>query len=206
VIDLDDGLAAAVSMAAAALREGGVVVLPTDTVYGIAALPFDAAATAALFALKGRASGAPLAVLCADLEQAAALTDPDVAPSLRTVGDRWWPGPLTVVVRRAPGLALHLGEPAGTIGVRVPDHDFVRALAAAVGPIATTSANHHGEATPPTAMAAAASLLGDVALVVDGGPLDGVASTVIDATTTPWTVLRKGPLPAAEILASAPAR
>jgi tRNA threonylcarbamoyl adenosine modification protein (Sua5/YciO/YrdC/YwlC family) len=203
VIDLGDGLPAAVDAAAPLLRSGEALVVPTDTVYGLAALPRDAAATARLFELKGRGSATPVAVLCADLAQALTLVATEVSPEVEAVGGRWWPGPLTLVAWRGQGDHLHLGGPTDTIGLRVPDHDFMRALAAAVGPIAVTSANRHGQPTPAGALAAAASLTGDVALVVDGGPLDGVASTVIDTTTTPWTVLRDGPLPAAEILAAA---
>jgi L-threonylcarbamoyladenylate synthase len=108
--------------------------------------------------------------------------------------DELWPGPLTLVVGRgARARTLALGDDDTTIGVRCPAHPFVRALAAAVGPIATTSANRHGEPSPTTALEAAASLTGPVALVVDGGPSGTVASTVIDASCPPdWTVLRHG--------------
>ena len=201
--DQDDQLEIVVSKAAAVLRAGGVVLLPTDTVYGIAALPGDRAATEQLFALKGRAARTPLAVLCAGVDQAVELAAADVEGAVRAVGSRWWPGPLTLVVPRAPAADLHLGHPSHTIGLRVPDHVLVRALAAEVGPIAATSANRHGERTAATAVAAAESLRGDVALVVDGGTVDGSASTVIDATSSPWAVLRSGPLPSEEILALA---
>src|SRR5690606_2550621 len=110
---------------------------------------------------------------------------------------RWmaelWPGPLTIVLRRSPlagGLAL--GGGTTTIGVRCPDHAFVRALAAEVGPIATTSANRTGEPTPVDAVAAAAALVGSVDLVVDGGPAGTGASTVVDASGDRWTILREG--------------
>lgn len=202
MIALDDGVDAAVTAAADVLRDGGVVVLPTDTVYGLAGLPSDRRATERLFALKGRTARTPIAVLCADVDQALELADVAARAALGAVGDRWWPGPLTMVVRRAPGIDLHLGEPIDTIGLRVPDHAFVGALAAAVGPIAVTSANRHGEPTLPTASATAASLHGRVELIVDGGRLDGSASTVIDASHHPWEVLREGPLPSAEILAA----
>ena len=203
MIVLDEKLESVVAEAAAVLRDGGVVLLPTDTVYGIAALPRERAATEQLFALKGRATRTPLAVLCAGLDQALELAAAEVEGAVRAVGSRWWPGPLTLVVPRAPGAELHLGHPSHTIGLRVPDHALVRALAAEVGPMAATSANRHGERTAPTAVAAAASLRGEVALVVDGGTVDGSASTVIDATSSPWTVLRSGPLPSEEILALA---
>ncbi len=188
----------------AALLVGGVVVLPTDTVYGLVAVARDHAATAALFALKGRPEGVPLAVLCASVEQALALVDPSVGAPVEAVAARWWPGPLTLVLPRRDGVDLHLGEPAGTVGVRVPDHDLVRAVAARVGPIAATSANRHGAPVAETAAAAAA--LGDrVALVVDGGTLEGRSSTVVDATAWPWVVLRAGPVDGDAVIAVAAA-
>lgn len=201
VLRHDDPQAAA--RIAEALRAGAAVVLPTDTVYGLAALAADPAATGRLFELKGRAAGVPLAVLCADADQALALAEAPVSPSVRAVADRWWPGPLTLVVPRRPGLDLHLGEPETTIGLRVPDAALVQAVAREVGPIAATSANRHGRPTPPTAAEISADLGPGVRLVVDGGELGDGASTVIDATRHPWRILREGPIAAAEILATA---
>ena len=188
---------------AAALRRGRVVVLPTDTVYGLVALASLAAATARLFELKGRGHDVPVAVLCADVDQALRLVDPAAAASVRGVARRWWPGPLTLVLPRRAGVELHVGEPATTIGVRVPAHDLVRAVAARVGPLAATSANRHGSPTPTTAAAVRVELGDVVDLVVDGGTLAASASTVVDTTTSPWTVLRSGALDAAAILAMA---
>lgn len=183
---------AAVDEAVAVLSGGGTVVLPTDTVYGLAALPSRDGATEDLFALKDRAADHPLAVLVADIHQALELVElggPEVG---RWMADLW-PGPLTIVLRRsAVSAALDLGGDPSTIGVRCPDHQFVRAVAAEIGPIATTSANRTGEPTPTTAVEAAASLSGPVDLVVDGGPAGTVASTVVDASVDPWRVLRAG--------------
>lgn len=188
----------------AALEAGQAVVLPTDTVYGLAARAADHQATARLFALKGRSSGVPVAVLCADAEQALGLAEaPDRA--VLAVADRWWPGPLTLVVRRRGGLDLHLGDPEHTIGLRVPDHDLVRAVAARVGPLATTSANRHGQPTAATARAASDALGPDLGLVVDGGLLEGQPSTVLDTTTWPWVVLRAGAADVSDILLTADA-
>ncbi|MGH9084238.1 MAG: L-threonylcarbamoyladenylate synthase [Acidimicrobiales bacterium] len=199
VVTLEDDADAAVDRAAAALTAGGVVVLPTDTVYGLAALPGVRSATERLFHLKDRSERTPLAVLCASPQQALALVDRDLAPELADVAARWWPGPLTVVAPRRVGVTLHLGAPDTTIGLRVPDHDLVRALADRVGPIAATSANRHGEPTPITAIEAAEALLGPVDLIVDGGSLEGGASTVVDVTTSPWRVLREGPITAQDL-------
>jgi L-threonylcarbamoyladenylate synthase len=183
----------------AVLARGGVVVLPTDTVYGLAALPTSRAAVERVFALKGRRADVPLAVLCGSAAQALKLGEPVTGTD--RVAQRFWPGPLTLVLPRRAGVELHLGEPVHTIGLRVPDHDLVRAIAERTGPIATTSANRHGAPTQPTAAEAAASLTAAPDLVVDDGRLEASASTVVDATTTPWTVLRHGPIDPAEVIA-----
>lgn len=197
----DDPQAAA--RIAEALRAGGAVVLPTDTLYGLAALATDPSATGRLFELKGRTAEVPLAVLCADAAQALALAEEPVSPSVQAVAERWWPGPLTLVVARQPGVGLHLGQPESTVGLRVPDHSLVQAVARDVGPIAATSANRHGEPTPPTAAEVSEMLGPGVDLVVDGGELGDGGSTVIDATRRPWRILREGPIAAADILATA---
>lgn len=190
---------AAVERAADVLRRGGAIVLPTDTVYGLAALPTDVAAIERVFELKGRGRDTPLAVLCADLDQALGLVADHISASVRLIGARWWPGPLTLVAPRREGTHLHLGEPVTTIGVRVPDDALVRAIALRVGPLAATSANRHGAPTPTDARQAAGSLLGDVDLVVDGGERSVAASTVVDLTTDPPATLRAGPIDPADI-------
>jgi L-threonylcarbamoyladenylate synthase len=114
-------------------------------------------------------------------------------PAAVRLAARFWPGPLTLVLPRRPEAAgLALGGEADTVGVRCPDDGFVRALARRVGPVATTSANRHGQPTPATAEEAAAALTGEVAVVVDGGPRDGVPSTVVDCTGSELRVLRRG--------------
>ena len=190
-------VAVALDAAEAVLRGGGTVVLPTDTVYGLGALPSVPGATAQLFALKDRQADHPLAVLVADVDQALSLCTTPTA-TVRRWMDELWPGPLTIVLERsdaARGLAL--GEGADTIGVRCPGHRFVRDLAVRVGPLATTSANRSGQPTPVDASSAAASLCSPPGLVVDGGPAGTVASTVVDATTDPPRLLRRGAVGAA---------
>lgn len=192
-----------VERTAAVLRAGGVVVLPTDTVYGLAALPDDRGATDRLFTLKGRGRDTPIAVLCATPGDALGLAAPAaVTDEVRRIAMRLWPGPLTLVLPRRPGLRYALGTPEDTIGVRCPDHAFVRAVAAAVGPLATTSANPHGAPTPATAEEAAGAL-GPVDLVVDGGRCSAPPSTVVDATAVPWRVRREGPLSLDDVRAAA---
>lgn len=176
-----------------ALDAGALVVVPTDTVYGVAALPTLPGATGGLFRAKGRGADVPLALLCAQAADALALadlTDPSIERRARDWAAEHWPGPLTMVLPRRGDLGWELGEPRTTVGVRVPDHDFVRALAARVGPLAVTSANRHGDPTPFDAPSAAASLGDAVELTVDGGHLDALASTVVDVAT--GTVFRQG--------------
>jgi L-threonylcarbamoyladenylate synthase len=184
------------------LRDGGTVVLPTDTVYGIAALANDPSATAKLFALKGRPEEVPLAVLVESLAQAETIVEPP-SPRAARVIERYWPGPLTVVLKCRAGARVALGGDGRTAGVRAPAHAFIREVAAAVGPIATTSANRHGQPTPVTADEAASGLAGGVDLVIDGGPLSGVPSTVIDGTVEALTILRAGTILREQVEAAA---
>ncbi len=184
---------AAADAASEVLGSGGTVVLPTDTVYGLAASVAVPGATAGVFALKGRGRDVPLAVLCADLAQATELAD-DLDSRLSALAGAFWPGPLTVVAPRREGVVAELGEPRATVGVRCPDHALVVALARRVGPIATTSANRHGAPTGTGALDAAESLLGSVDLVVDAGPCRSSASTVVELVRGGWALRREGPV------------
>jgi tRNA threonylcarbamoyl adenosine modification protein (Sua5/YciO/YrdC/YwlC family) len=189
----------ALDAAEQALRADGVVLLPTDTVYGIAALPDSAGAMEQLYALKGRPTSVPIAILVASRGQAEQLAANIPDPAARVM-DAFWPGPLTVVVA-ARDADRQGGQ--STVGIRCPAHDFVRELARRTGPLAVTSANRHGEATPVEAHEAAAALDGDVALVVDGGPCEGTGSTVVDGTDPALPVLREGPILREEIAGAA---
>lgn len=180
-----------------ALRSGQAVVLPTDTVYGLCALPTVDGAVGRLFELKGRRRDAPVAVLCTTREQAFGLADA-VSAAHRTVAGRCWPGPLTLVLRRRASLGWDLGEPADTVGLRVPDDALLHDLSDRLGPLAATSANRHGRPTARTADEVRAEL-GDGALVLDAGELGDVASTVVDATAEPWQVLRLGAVSVAHL-------
>lgn len=174
----------------AALLAGRAVVVPTDTVYGLAALP---SREDELRRLKGRPDSVPIAVLVADATQAEVATGLPLTALGATLAAAFWPGPLTLVLPSVTG---------ATLGVRCPDYDLLRAVAAAVGPIATTSANRHGEPTPATAAEAAAALTDEVAVVVDGGPLSGTASTVVDAVGPEPVILREGSIGSAELAAA----
>lgn len=189
--------------AVAALAAGEPIVLPTDTVYGVAVDPARPGATERLFAVKERPTAAALPVLAADVEQALALAAPDLPDAALRLAERFWPGGLTLVVRRAAGVTYDLGgRDHLTIGLRVPDHDVPRRLAAAVGPLAATSANLHGRPTPVTAEGVAAELGDRVALVLDGGPCEGAPSTVVSCTADGVHVLREGRIPHREIEAA----
>jgi L-threonylcarbamoyladenylate synthase len=189
--------AAGLDAAVGALAAGHVVVIPTDTVYGLAVDATVVGATDRLFAVKGRPRRLPLAVLVGDTEQAWSIIDPgwgEGSEWARRLAGRYWPGALTLVVPRAPDWGADLGEDGGTVGVRCPDHGWVRALCRQAGPLATTSANLHGGTTPANAAEVAALLGSALAVVVDGGPCSGLASTVVDATVEPPAVLRRGAL------------
>jgi tRNA threonylcarbamoyl adenosine modification protein (Sua5/YciO/YrdC/YwlC family) len=195
---------AAASRAVDALRAGEVVALPTDTVYGLAALPTIKRATDRLFALKGRATDVPIAVLCSDAAQALGLAAPGaLTDEVRRIAERLWPGPLTLVLPGVPGLGYELGEPTDTVGVRCPNHELVRTIAATVGPIATTSANRHREPPSPTAEGVAATFGAGLALVLDGGRCAAPPSTVVAVTGTGWSVLRQGSVSLAQVAAAA---
>lgn len=175
-----------------ALRAGQVVVIPTDTVYGVAVDPFVEGATQRLFDAKRRPRDVTLPVLVgdpADIERVAIVSD-----LARSLIDAHWPGGLTVVVRRRDDVTFDLGTNEATVGVRCPDHDLVRSLLRRTGPLAVTSANLHGDPTPETADGVRAALGDAVAVVVDGGPCAGEPSTVVDCTGTGPVVLRQGSL------------
>jgi len=184
----------------AALRAGGMVLLPTDTVYGVAVMPTVAGAVQRLFDLKGRGRDVPIAVLVADAEQAWTIARRPVPEEALRLAARFWPGALTIVVARDPDWPGDIGDGMETVGVRCPDHDLVRRLCRDVGPLATTSANRHGYPTPATA-AEAAAVLGAVDVIIDGGLLPGRASTVVDCSVHPPAIIREGAIPAAEVLA-----
>ena len=145
-----------------------------------------------------------MAVLCADVGQALGLADRERMPEgAGRIAERLWPGPLTLVLPRRDGLRYALGKPEETIGVRCPDHDVVRALAREVGPLATTSANRHGHATPPTAAGVAEVFGAGLGVVLDGGPCAEPPSAVVDATGPTWRVLRAGRVSEDDLAAAA---
>jgi L-threonylcarbamoyladenylate synthase len=192
---------AAIAAAAAALRDGDIVGVPTDTVYGLAADPWHSGAADRLFRLKGRPRSVELPVFVADTEQALRLTT-SVPRSALQLMQVFWPGPLTIVLPRRSEVDADLGEEDGTIGVRCPGHPVPLALCEAFGPFATTSANRHG-APPATTAAELVEHLPAVDLVLDAGPCQGEPSTVVDATGETLKLLRSGRLEWSRILEAA---
>lgn len=184
---------AAIREAARLLRDGHLVIIPTETVYGVAALATSPAAMARLYAAKGRPPAKPVARMLPDSASLAAALGTDVPPAARRLADAFWPGPLTLVLRGADGLS---------VGYRVPDHPvalaWLRALDGAVP--AVTSANRSGEPAATDATTAWAALHPHVALALDGGPSRAaLASTVVQIEATTLRILREGPIPADRI-------
>ena len=189
----------AVTALAERLEAGGVAVLPTDTVYGIAARAADGGGIAELYRRKGRERDVPIAVLVADPAQAEALWA-GRSRGRNRLTTRYWPGPLTIVDHRADGLGWDLGGEPSSLGARCPDHPLVRRLAAEVGPLAVSSANRSGD--PPVVRAdQVPATLGEDLLVVDGGTLHGDPSTVVDLRDG-LRLLRVGRLTEADLRAA----
>jgi L-threonylcarbamoyladenylate synthase len=185
-IGVDSTLPAVLDEAVTALERGEAVVIPTDTVYGVASLPVH---TARLFAVKERPTDVALPVLCADVDQVRTIAV--LSARAAELAAQHWPGGLTMVLPRAAGFEADLGgTDDATVGVRVPDHDVPREIARRVGPLVTTSANLHGRPTPATAGEAANEL--GVAVFVDGGVLDGAPSTVVRVVGDSVEILRQG--------------
>jgi tRNA threonylcarbamoyl adenosine modification protein (Sua5/YciO/YrdC/YwlC family) len=200
-VDAVDDPAAAVAAAAEALREGHLAVLPTDTVYGVAADAFQPLATRRVFGAKRRSRRFPLSVLVRSPKQLLGLC-PSVPAPVELLMAAYWPGPLTIVVPADPGLSWDLGENRGTVALRMPLDDVTLAVLREVGPLAMTSANLSGQPAATTAAAAAHALGDQVAVYVDAGARRTTrASTIIDLTRRQPEVLREGPVSAADALA-----
>ena len=183
---------AGLEAAAFAAETGNLVVMPTDTVYGIGANAFNAAAVRDLLAAKGRGPDMPVPVLVGSWTTIDGLTMA-VSPVARTLIEAFWPGGLSLVIEHAPSLSWDLGDSRGTVMVRMPLHPVALDLLRMVGPMAVSSANRTGMPPATTAAAATEQLGEDVAVYLDGGPAPiGVASTVVDLTGGTPRVLRQG--------------
>lgn len=189
----------ALNQALELLRAGELVAFPTDTVYGLAAALDNPKAIEQLFVVKGREAGKAIAVLVGSPAALAQVTD-ELAPLPRRLAERFWPGPLTLVVPQRAGLPSNL-SPTPTVGVRMPDHPAALALLAAAGPLAVTSANLSGKPSPVNAAEVLAQLDGRIPLILDGGQTPGGApSTVVDCTGSQPVILRPGPVSLEQLL------
>lgn len=190
----------AIAAAVDATRDGQLVVLPTDTVYGLGADAFSPNAVRRLLDAKGRGRDVPVPVLVGSWRTVNGLVDelPDVAKDLIAA---FWPGPLTLVMRQGAGLAWDLGDTKGTVAIRMPLHPVAIELLGETGPLAVSSANLHGSPAPTTVAEAEAQLGESVAVYLDGGPSDeGKPSTILDLTAPMPRLLREGALARARIV------
>jgi L-threonylcarbamoyladenylate synthase len=187
-----EGRTAGLAAAEAAVARGELVLLPTDTVYGIGADAFTPAAVTGLLAAKNRGRTMPVPVLIAEASTLIGLVM-DLPPVANEMAKEFWPGGLTLVVEHSPSLAWDLGDAEGTVAVRVPDDDLARDLLRRTGPLAVSSANRSGRPAATTAAQALEQLGDHVAVVLDGGPRDSsAASTIVDCTGRVPRVLRVG--------------
>ncbi|ROR73787.1 L-threonylcarbamoyladenylate synthase [Bogoriella caseilytica] len=174
------------------LGRGGLAVLPTDTVYGIAADAFTPAAVQKLLDAKGRGRNMPPPVLVADVGLLDTLAA-EVPQTARELAAAFWPGPLTIILLAQPSLNWDLGETDGTVALRMPNHEVVLELLRRTGPLAVSSANLSGKPSATTVAAAAAAFGPAVGAYLDGGPTPGeTPSTIVDLTSPTPLVLREG--------------
>lgn len=182
----------AISSAASAVQTGQLVVLPTDTVYGIGADAFDSTAVTDLLAAKGRGRDMPVPVLVGSWDTIEGLVT-YVTPTTQALIEAFWPGGLTLVVEHAPSLSWDLGDARGTVAIRMPLHPVAIELLTRTGPMAVSSANLHGAAAATTADEAKEQLDESIAVYLDGGSCaDNVPSTILDLTGTVPRMLRAG--------------
>ncbi|MBO0922367.1 threonylcarbamoyl-AMP synthase [Cellulomonas sp. zg-ZUI222] len=194
----------AIDEAVNAVGRGELVVLPTDTVYGVGADAFDPRAVQALLDAKGRGRQMPPPVLIPDVRTLDGLAT-DVPDGVRALAEAFWPGGLTVILRAQPSLAWDLGETNGTVALRMPDHPVALALLRRTGPLAVSSANLTGHPAATTAVEAYRQLGAKVPVFLDGGTSPGgVASTIVDATGDVLRIVRLGALDVATLATVAP--
>jgi L-threonylcarbamoyladenylate synthase len=192
--------AVAVTRAVSALDAGGLLLYPTDTLYAIGGRAVEAAAGRKVRDAKGR-EAKPLPLIAADLDQVTTLVADLPAAALR-LADRFWPGPLTVILASGAIVPDEVTAGTGTVAVRVPALALARRLCQAAGPLISTSANRAGAPPPSTCAEAVAGVGTAAALALDAGPGSRVASTIVDLTGTPPRLVRSGAVAWADVLAS----
>jgi len=193
--------AAEIQRALKTLQHGGIVAFPTDTVYGLGALAFDNPAIESIYTAKDRPIEKAIPILIGDLSDLdqAAVNIPDMAFRFAA---RFWPGPLTCIVPKKPTLPPAISATL-TVAVRIPNHPDALALLRAAGPMAVTSANLSGQASPVTAQAVYEQLQGRIPLILDGGQTPGgTPSTLVDCTGESPKILREGPILLEELLSA----
>ena len=195
----DEGLAQGIAAAAEAVRRGEVVVLPTDTVYGVGVDAFASDAVAAVLAVKGRGREMPLPVLVPSAQTVDGLAA-DVPDYARDLIGAFWPGPLTLVLPAQSSLMWDLGDTNGTVALRMPQNDTALQLLSEVGPMAVTSANISGQPPATTILEAATQLGSAVSVYLEAGPsAGGLASTILDCTRDTPVILRAGAVSAGQL-------
>jgi L-threonylcarbamoyladenylate synthase len=197
----------ALERAVAAVRKGSSIAFPTDTVYGVGVHAYLPQAVANLYVVKDRPVRLPIPLLLPDAA-AMGYVCIDIPPFAWRLAERFWPGGLSLILRRAPIVPDEVTAGGPTVAVRVPDHPLVRELCRRLeAPLAATSANRHGRPAPVTAREATAQLGGYIPLILDGGPCPGgTASTVLDLTVSPPAILRAGPIIAEQLATVVPLR
>jgi L-threonylcarbamoyladenylate synthase len=194
----------AIKTAADSVTSGELVVLPTDTVYGLGVNAFEPAAVTELLRVKGRGRDTPVPVLVGSWTTIDGLVS-SVDERTRDLVQAFWPGGLTLVVRHAPSLHWDLGDSAGTVAVRMPLHPVAIELLEMTGPMAVSSANRHGQPPAQTALEAREQLGEDVAVYLEDGQVPGgVASTIVDVTGPRPRILRLGAIDAEALRAVVP--
>ena len=180
------------------LHSGGLVAFPTDTVYGLGALAFDAKAVESIYTAKRRPIEKAIPILVGEIMHTSKVAF-EFPRTARLLASRFWPGPLTCIIPKKPSLPRAVSA-TSTIGVRIPDQVTARLLLRAAGPMAVTSANTSGQPSPSTAEEVLEQLNGRIPLIIDGGKTPGgIPSTVVDCTADEIKILREGPISIAEI-------
>ena len=197
-IVLPTNISDAISQALEVLENGGLVAFPTDTVYGVGALAFNAEAVKSIFAAKDRPVEKAIPILIGGPEDLDKVSI-EVSVIAEKLAARFWPGPLTLVIPKHPNLP-DVVSATPTVGVRVPDHPIARALLRVAGPMAVTSANISGQESPKSARDVYRQLNGCIPLILDGGETPGgVSSTVVDCLGVEPVILREGSVTLEEI-------